>query len=475
MNDSNTSARAARSEIAIVSVLSLGAFMSSLDVFIVNLAFPSIARDFAGTDLGSLSWVLNAYSIMLAAVMVPAGLWADLVGRRLVFITGLATFVAGSLFCGVAPGVGALVAARVVQATGAGMILPASLSLLLASVGAERRAAAIGTWSAIGAMGASLGPVAGGLLVQWQWRSVFWVNVPIGVVALVLALRVVPESRGAGAGHRPDLVGAALLAAAIGALALGLVRAPQWGWGSAAVVGLVAGSLVAVGGVLLRSRRHPAPVIDLALLRSRSFSGALGATVLYYAGFGALLLSSVEFLTGVWRYSAIEAGLAIAPGPLLVLPFARVVSPWLAARLGGSGRVVVVGCVLTAAAQVLWFFQIQDAPAYAAHLLPVQLITGAGVGLTLPSLIAAGTRGLAPAHFGSGSGVLNMGRQMGTVIGVSALVAVLAAVRATDPVVTFREAVILVIGVLACAALTGAATLVRHPAPARTVAVPSPA
>jgi EmrB/QacA subfamily drug resistance transporter len=465
-----TSTRAPRSEIAIVSVLSLGAFMSSLDVFIVNLAFPSIARDFAGSDLGSLSWVLNAYSIVLAAVLVPAGLWADLIGRRRVFIAGLATFAAGSLLCGLAPGVGALVVARVVQATGAGMILPASLSLLLASVRAERRTAAIGTWSAIGAMGASLGPVLGGLLVQWQWRSVFWVNVPVGIVALVLALRVVPESRGAGDGQRPDLIGAALLAAAIGALALALVRAPQWGWGSTAVIGLIAGSLAAIGGVLARSARHPAPVIELALLRSPSFSGAFAATVLYYAGFGALLLSSVEFLTGVWHYSAIQAGLAIAPGPLLVLPFARIVSPWLAARLGSSGRVVVAGCLLSAAAQVLWFFEMQDAPSYLAHLLPVQLLTGAGVGLTLPSLIAAGTRGLAPAHFGSGSGVLNMGRQMGTVIGVSALVAVLAGVWASDPVVTFHEAAVLVIGVLACAAITGAATLVRRPAPTPGVA-----
>ena len=468
MNRSSDAARpAARSEIAIVAVLSLGAFMSSLDVFIVNLAFPYIARDYAGTDLGALSWVLNAYSIVLAAVLVPAGLWADLLGRRRLFIAGLATFTVGSLLCGLAPGVGALVAARVVQATGAGMILPASLSLLLASVGADRRASAIGTWSAIGAMGAALGPVLGGLLVQWQWRSVFWLNVPVGAVALVLARQVLPESRAAGRRHHPDLIGAALLAASVGGLALALVRAPDWGWASPAELGLIAAAMVALGGVLLRSAHHPAPVIDLSLLRSRAFSGAFGATVLYYAGFGALLLNSVVFLTGVWHYSAIQAGLAIAPGPLLVLPFARVVSPWLASRLGGSGRVAVVGCLITGAAQALWLFAMQATPAYAGHLLPVQLIGGAGVGLTLPSLIAAATQGLHPSRFGSGSGLLNVGRQLGTVIGVSALIAVLGGASAGDPLSPYRHGVGLVIGLIALAALAGTATLVRRPAAAR--------
>lgn len=456
-------ARPARSEALIVAVLSLGVFMSSLDVFIVNLAFPSIAREYAGTDLGSLSWVLNAYSIVLAAALVPAGLWADRVGRRRLFIAGLATFAVGSLLCGLAPNVASLVAARVVQATGAGMILPASLSLLLAAVSPERRTAAIGTWSAVGAMGASLGPVLGGLLVQWQWRSVFWVNVPVGIVALVLAVRVLPESRGDG-GHRPDLASAVLFAAAIGALALALVRAPLWGWTSVPVIALSAAALLAIAAVLFRSSRHPGPVIEVALLRVRSFSGALGASIIYYAGFGALLLNSVEFLTGPWHYTAIQAGLAIAPGPLLVLPFARIVSPRLALRLGGSGRVAVLGILITAGAQLLWLAQMQAAPDYLTHLFAAQVIGGAGVGLTLPSLIAAGTRGLAPSRFGSGSGMLNMGRQLGTVIGVSALVAVLAAAATSDAVATYRRGVVLVIVLLVLAAGTAAATLTRGPA-----------
>src|SRR5437868_6688586 len=178
---------------AVVGVLSLAVFMSSLDLFIVNLAFPYISRDYPGTGLSSLSWVLNAYTIVFAAVLVPAGRWADRIGRRRLFSGGLVLFSFGSVLCGLAPGVAALIAARVIQAAGAGAMVPASLSLLLAVVPAPVRPKALGTWSALGALGAALGPVIGGLLVQANWRWVFWINVPVGVAAVVLAVRIVPE------------------------------------------------------------------------------------------------------------------------------------------------------------------------------------------------------------------------------------------------------------------------------------------
>ncbi|MGI9006970.1 MAG: MFS transporter, partial [Streptosporangiaceae bacterium] len=304
----------------VVSVLALAVFMSSLDLFIVNLAFPYIGRQYPGTTIGSLSWVLNAYTIVFAAVLVPAGRWADRVGRRKVFLLGLAGFSAGSLLCGLAPGVPALIAARIVQATGAGLMVPASLSLLLASVPAARRAAAIGTWSAVGALGAALGPVIGGLLVQADWRWVFWINLPVGVAAILLAVRVVQESRDEHTSRRPDVARAALLAASVGLVALALVKAPAWGWASPLFLGTLAAALAAGTAMVLRSRVHHSPVIELGLLRSRTFSGAFAASILYYAAFGAFVLNSVEFLTGMWQYSAVRAGLAIAPGPLMVLP-----------------------------------------------------------------------------------------------------------------------------------------------------------
>ena len=459
----STSGPDARRVTAVVGVLSLAVFMSSLDLFIVNLAFPYISKQYPGTSLSSLSWVLNAYTIVFAAVLVPAGRWADRIGRRRLFVAGLAAFSLGSVLCGLAPGVALLIAARVIQAAGAGAMVPASLSLLLAAVPAAARAKALGTWSALGALGAALGPVIGGSLVQINWRWVFWINVPVGVAAVFLAVRVVPESRDSSSRGRPDLVGAVLLAASVGLVALALVKAPGWGWGSAGFLGLLAASMVCGALMVWRSRRHHSPVIELELLHSRTFSGAFVVSILYYAGFGAFVLSAVEFLTGVWHYSAVDAGLAIAPGPLMVLPFARVVAPRLAGWLGGPGRVAVIGCLVNALAQAVWLWRIQAAPSYVSHLLPAQLLGGAGVGLTIPSLLGAGSASLTPQRFGTGSGVLNMARQIGTVLGVAGLVAILTRVSRVDPVAAYRSAVELVIAFFAAAGVVSAALLTGRP------------
>jgi EmrB/QacA subfamily drug resistance transporter len=462
--ESGEARRSARQVTAIVGVLALAVFMSSLDLFIVNLAFPYIGREYRGTGLASLSWVLNAYTIVFAAVLVPAGRWADRVGRRRIFVTGLIGFIAGSALCGLSPGVPELIAARVIQAAGAGLMVPASLSLLLASVPLSGRAKAIGTWAAFGALGAALGPVIGGALVQLSWRWVFWINIPVGLLAVLLARRIVPESRDEHTRGRPDLAGATLLAAAVGLVAFALVKAPEWGWGSARFIAVLAASLACGAVMIWRSRRHHSPVIELGLLRSRTFSGTFAASILYYAAFGAWVLNSVEFLTGVWHYSAIQAGLAIGPGPLMVLPFARVVAPRLAGRLGGPGRVAVIGCLVNAGAMALWLAQIQAQPAYLTHLLPAQLLGGAGVGLAIPSLLGAGSLSLSPDRLGTGSGILNMARQVGTVLGVAALVAILALIG-PDPITTFRHATALIIAFFTAAGLIAAIMLTNKAGP----------
>jgi EmrB/QacA subfamily drug resistance transporter len=464
---------------AIVSVLSLAVFMSSLDLFIVNLAFPYIGKQYGGS-LSSLSWILNGYTIVFAAVLVPAGRWADRIGRRKVLVAGLAGFSIGSLLCGLAPGVPELIGARVIQAAGAGLMVPASLSLLLAAVPAAARARAIGTWSALGALGAALGPVIGGSLVQVSWRWVFWINLPVGLAAILLAARVVPESKDEHVRGRPDLLGAGLLAAAVGLIALALVEAPTWGWGSARFAGLVIAAVACGAAMVARSRRHHSPVIELGLLRSRTFSGTFLASILYYAGFGAFVLNSVEFLTGEWHYSAVRAGLAIGPGPLMVLPFARLVAPRLAARIGGPGRVAAIGCAVNVISQVLWLIVIQADPAYLTRLLPVQLIGGAGVGLTIPSLLSAGSTALPPDRFGTGSGVLNMARQVGTVLGVAGLVAILAHLSLADPILTYRHGVVLIsaffagAGIVAAVSLTGRSGAAARPEPASAQPVTLP-
>jgi hypothetical protein len=365
--------------------------------------------------------------------------------------------------------VGWLVAARAVQAMGAGVMVPASLSLLLAVVPEQQRARALGSWSALGALGAALGPVIGGGLVEIGWRWVFWVNLPVGIVAVLLALRLVPESRDETQRRRPDLLGALFLALAVGLVAAALIETADWGWASAGVWGLLLAALLCAGAVALRSSRHPAPVLELGLFRSRVFSGSVAASVLYYAAFGAFLLNTVEFLTEVWRYSPLQAGLAIAPGPLMVLPFARLVAPRLITLLRGVGRVAALGCALGAVSQVVWLVLIQAGPAYVSHLLPAQLLGGAGVGLAIPSLLGAGSAGLPTAHLGTGSGILNTARQVGTVLGVAALVAALTAAGA-DPLTAARHGVVLVIAFFVAAGVVCLAVLVRRVRPAAVAA-----
>src|SRR3954469_22724782 len=197
----------------VAAIVSVGVFVASLDLFIVNIAFPDLQRDFAGTSLASLSWVLNAYAIVFAALLVPAGRWADRVGRKRAFLGGLALFTGGSAACAAAPSVGVLVGARVVQAAGAALLMPASLGLLLPEFPAEKRGLALGLWAAVGGTAAAAGPVIGGLLVELSWRWVFLVNIPIGIAAIVAGARVLREIREEGA-ERPDIVGAALLTAA---------------------------------------------------------------------------------------------------------------------------------------------------------------------------------------------------------------------------------------------------------------------
>src|SRR3954452_14471552 len=454
----------------VVAVLAIAVFMSSLDLFIVNLAFPSIAGEHPGVGLGLLSWVLNAYTIVFAAVLIPAGRWADQVGRRRTLVAGLAVFTGGSLLCGLAPGVGWLVAARTVQAVGAGVMVPASLSLLLAVVPLEQRARALGSWSALGALGAALGPVIGGGLVEIGWRWVFWVTLPVGVVAIVLALRSVPESRDDAQRGGPDILGALLLALAVGLVAGALVKAPDWGWASAAFLGTLVAAVLCGVALVLRSARRLAPVLELGLFRSRTFSGAGAASVLYFAAFGAFVLNTVEFLTGVWHYSPVQAGLAIAPGPLMVLPFARLVAPRLIPLLGAVGRVAALGCGVNAVSQAAWLVVLQAEPAYLTHLLPVQLVGGAGVGLAIPSLLGAGSAGLPTAHLGTGSGILNMARQVGTVLGVAGLVAALTAADA-DQLGAFRHGIVLIIAFFLAAGAVCLAALSRRTRPASVPAV----
>jgi EmrB/QacA subfamily drug resistance transporter len=409
-------------------IVCVGVFMSSLDLFIVNIAFPAIGRHFGGASLGSLSWILSGYAIVFAALLVPAGRWADAFGRKRAFLLGLGVFVAASTACALAPSVGVLIAARVVQAAGGALMLPTSLGLMLPEFGPHERHVAIGVWAATGGIAAAAGPPLGGLLVQADWRLVFLVNVPVGLAGLLFGLRTLTERREVGGG-RPDLLGAGALIVAIGSLVVAIVKGQEWGWGSIATVALLTLSAVLLPAIWWRSERHVAPIVEPAMLRVRSFGLAVGASVLFFAGFGAMLLSGVLFLTGVWHEQVLTAGLVLFPGPAMATTFS-IPSARLGARFGY--RIPgVVGSLLFAAGSVFYITQTGDRPAYVSEYLPGMMIGGAGVGLVIPTLTGAGASSLAPERFATGAAVLTMGRQIGAALGVAVLVAVLGSVTTT--------------------------------------------
>src|SRR4051794_18002105 len=268
---------------AVLAVLSAAAFMASLDLFIVNVAFEDIGRDFHGVSLSDLSWVLNGYAIVYAALLVPLGRLADRYGRKPGFLLGLGIFTAASLACALSPGPWVLVGFRMVQAAGAALLTPTSLGLLVNATPMERRVRAVRIWAATGALAAAVGPAVGGVLVEASWRWVFLVNLPVGVAALIAAARLVPDSRDPRVGRIPDLLGAAVLALAIGALALGLVKAPDWGWTDPATGLALVFAVVGLALFWFRSARHPVPVVEPALLKVRAFTWSNATSLLFSA------------------------------------------------------------------------------------------------------------------------------------------------------------------------------------------------
>jgi EmrB/QacA subfamily drug resistance transporter len=403
-------------------IVCVGVFMSSLDLFIVNIAFPAISKHFGGASLGSLSWILSGYAIVFAALLVPAGRWADAFGRKRAFLLGLGIFVVASTLCALAPSVGFLIGARVVQAAGGALMLPTSLGLMLPEFEAHERHLAIGVWAATGGIAAAAGPPLGGLLVQADWRWVFLVNVPVGLAGLLFGVRTLAERRELGGG-RPDVLGAGALILAIGSLVVAIVKGQEWGWASPAILALLAVTAVLLPAIWWRSERHASPIVEPAMLRVRSFGLAVGASVLFFGGFGAMLLAGVLFLTGVWHEQVLTAGLMLFPGPAMATAFS-VPSARLGARLGY--RIPgVFGAIMFAGGSIWFITQTGNTPAYFSEYLPGSLIGGAGVGLVIPTLTGAGASSLAPERFATGAAVLTMGRQIGAALGVAVLVAVL--------------------------------------------------
>jgi EmrB/QacA subfamily drug resistance transporter len=426
----------------VLLVTAVAVFMSFLDVTIVNIAFPDIRESFPDSSLSDLSWILNAYAIVFAAALVPAGRLADRFGRRRFFFLGLLLFLAASVVCGAAGSVEVLIAARAVQALGGAMLVPASLGLLLPEFPIERRATATALWGATGAVAAAAGPSLGGLLVEWQgWRAVFFVNLLIGLPALIPARRLLRESREPRTLF-PDALGALLLATGVATLVLAIVEGPQWGWDSARIVGLFATSAALLGLFVARSARHRAPVIELSLFRVRSFAVANAGGFVFASGFYAMLLCNVLFLTGVWHYSILQAGAALTPGPLL----AAVAAP-IGGRLSdrfGQRVVAVPGSLLFAAGVLLLALLTGSDPAYVSEFLPANVLAGIGIGLTFAAFGSAAVAELPRNRYSTGGAVNNCIRQIGAAVGVATLIVVLGTPTPDNALHLFHRAWVLI-------------------------------
>jgi EmrB/QacA subfamily drug resistance transporter len=439
----------------VLLVTSVGVFMTFLDLTIVNIAFPDIRASFPESSLAGLSWILNAYAIVFAAALVPAGRLADRFGRRRFFFAGLLLFLGASVVCGAANSLELLVGARALQALGGAMLVPASLALVLPEFPLERRATATALWGATGAVAAAVGPSLGGVLVDWQgWRAVFFVNLLIGLPVLLPARRLLRESREPRT-TLPDALGAVLLAGGVGALVLAIVQGPDWGWTSAGVLGFFAAGALLLVLFVVRSSRHPAPVIELSLFRVRSFAVANAGGFVFALGFFALLLCNVLFLTGVWGYSILEAGVAFTPGPLMAAVWAPI-GGRLSDRFG-QRLVAVPGGLVFAAGALLLALNVGEQPSYASEFLPGILLTGTGVGLSFAAYGSAAVAELPRNRYATGGAISNCTRQIGAALGISALIVVLGSTSTTEVLDDYRRAweLIALTGVLA--GLTGIA------------------
>lgn len=420
--DSEPHARAA--SWTVFRIASVAVFLVSMDSTLLFAAFGAIGKSFPQTSAADMSWVLNAYTVVYAAMLIPAGGLADAHGRKRVFMSGVALFLVASAACGLAANVQLLIAARVLQAVGAALLTPASLSIVLDAFPPAKRAVAVSLWGAVGGLAAAVGPSLGAFVIEtlgWPWA--FYLNLPLGAWSIWRGAKLLREARTPDSPRAVDGVGMALLMVGVGALALAIVQSESPRWSAAELVGV--GLL---GGIVLLAfvgwtRVAATPLVDPKLFKYRTYTFVNLATLVFGAAFAMMFFAFFFYLTRVWQYPLLRAGLAITPGPLLVIPFA-ILSGRIAARTGH--RPFLVGGGLLYACSGLWFLFVPDeTPAYLVHWLPGLVLSGASIGLLLPSLSAAAVNRLPAEHYAVGSAVNQATRQVGSVMGVAVTVLLL--------------------------------------------------
>jgi EmrB/QacA subfamily drug resistance transporter len=405
-----------------LGAVSLGLFMIMLDNTVVNVALPSIRTDL-GISISELEWIVNAYALTFGVLLLTGGKLADMIGRRAIFIAGLVVFTGASLWCGLAGSATSLIAARTVQGVGAALMNPATLSIITATFPRRQRGTAIGIWAGVSALALAIGPLVGGILtekISWSW--IFFVNVPIGVVAVLAARLLIDETKDTSREQRLDLPGLTASAVGLFALTYGLIETNTHPWGSVRVLSLLALAAAALGTFAVLELRQRLPMLDLRLFRNPTFSGA--NTVMALVGvamFGVFFYNSL-FLQNVLGYSAIQTGATFLPMTVLIMLVAPVAGK-LTDRIGprwlmGAGMVLLTGS--------LELFGRLDADSSFGDILPALLVGGVGMAITMAPTTAAAMGSVPVDKAGVGSAVINSMRQVGGSLGIAIMGAVVA-------------------------------------------------
>lgn len=408
----------ARRTLVIASLATLATF---LDTTILFVAFPAIGETFSDTGAAELSWILNAYTIVFAALLIPAGKVADRLGHRRAFLAGSTLFTVASMACGLATSVEVLIGFRVVQAAGGAILIPSSLALVMHAFRRDQLPKAVALWGAAGAVAGALGPTLGAAIVEGLgWRWAFFINLPVGVYTVVAGRRVLAESSDPDTAL-PSPIGVVLVAVAAAALSLAVVRTDEFGWASAeTAIGLAVGIALAVAFVA-HQRRTPAPVLNLDLFSIRNVRWGNLAMLVFGVAFSAMFLGSILFLTQVWGWSILEAGFGVAPGPALV----AVLAPRFGTLAGRIGQrpILIAGGLSYAAGGAYRLLVLGPEQHYVVDYLPSMLLTGVGVACVFPQLSSVVAQALPPNRIGIGGASLQAGRQFGGTFGVALAIA----------------------------------------------------
>jgi EmrB/QacA subfamily drug resistance transporter len=405
-----------------LAAVSVGLFMIMLDNTVVNVALPSM-RESLHMTLSELEWVVAGYALTFAAFMLIGGKLADFLGRRMVFMAGLAVFTGASLACGLAPNGRFLIGARIVQGLGGALMNPATLSIISATFAPRERGRAIGIWAGVSAMALAIGPLVGGLLtehVNWNW--IFFINVPVGLVGLLLVPVFIDESRDTSAEQRLDVPGLVTSALGLFALTYAFIEANNYGWTSARIIGAFVVAGVSLISFVLFERHQRAPMLDLSLFRNRTFGGANAAMLFVgLAMFGTFFYVSL-YMQNVLKYSPVEAGASFLPMTVLVI----LIAPRAGALTDRIGSRWLVGIGMTLLAVMLFYYSGLGANESFWALLPGLLLGGLGMGLTMTPVTAAAMSAVAVDKAGVGSAVLNSARQVGGSLGIAVMGAIVA-------------------------------------------------